>query len=75
MPKFWRIASVTPVFKKGKEDWGNYGPLSLTSVPGNVMEQLVLDIVSMQEEERKVVKSSQHGFTKGKPCLTKPVAF
>jgi len=39
----WRIASGTPVFKKGKkEDPGNYRLVRLTSVPGKVMEQLVL---------------------------------
>jgi len=35
MPKDWRKASVTAVFKKGKkEDLGNYRLVSLTSVPG-----------------------------------------
>ncbi|GAB0183470.1 mitochondrial enolase superfamily member 1 [Grus japonensis] len=35
VPEDWRKASVTPVFKKGKkEDLGNYGPVSLTSIPG-----------------------------------------
>ncbi len=47
MPEDWRIANVTPVFKKGKkEDPGNYRPVSLTSIPGKVMEQLVLDAIS-----------------------------
>jgi len=46
MPEDWRKANVTPVFKKGKkEDPGNYRPVSLTSIPGKMMEQLILDVI------------------------------
>jgi len=71
----WRKANVTPVFKKGKEeDPGNYRPVSLTSIPGKVMEQLILDVVSKQVEEKKVIRSSQHGLTKWKSRLTNLIA-
>ena len=72
VPEDWRIANVTPVFKKGKkEDLGNYRPVSLTSIPGKVMEHLVLDAMYRQLQEKKVIRSSQHGFTRGWSCSTK----
>ncbi|GAB0203674.1 mitochondrial enolase superfamily member 1 [Grus japonensis] len=76
MPEDWRKASVTPVFKKGKkEDLGNYRPVSLTSTPGKMMEQLIQGIINKHVEEKEVIGSGQHGFTKGKSCLTNPIAF
>ena len=76
VPKDWRRANVMPVFKKGKkEDPGNYRPVSLTSIPGKMMEQLILEVIIKQVMEKKVIRSSQHGFTKGKSCLTNLIAF
>ncbi|PKU36877.1 rna-directed dna polymerase from mobile element jockey- hypothetical protein [Limosa lapponica baueri] len=76
VPEDWRKDSVTPVFKKGKkEDPGNCRPVSLTSIPGKMMEELILGILSKHMEEKKAIRSSQHGFTKGKSCLTKLLAF
>jgi len=76
VPEDSRKANVIPIFKKGKkENPGNYRPVSLTSIPGKVMEQLILEVINKEVEEKKVIRSSQHGFTKGKSCLTFLIAF
>ncbi|CAM4602077.1 unnamed protein product [Lepidochelys olivacea] len=39
------------------------------------MEQVLKESILKQLEERKVIRNSQHGFTKGKSCLTNLIAF
>ena len=65
VPEDWKQAHGMTVFKKGKEDPGNYRPAILTSIPGKVMEQLILEVISKYMEEKKVIRSSQQGITKG----------
>ncbi|GAB0195344.1 mitochondrial enolase superfamily member 1 [Grus japonensis] len=40
-----------------------------------MMEQLILGVINKHVEEKEVIGSGQHGFTKGKSCLTNPIAF
>ena len=62
----WRKANVTSIFKKGKkENPGNYRLFSLSSVPGKVMEQLILETISRHIKDKKIITRSQFVFTKG----------
>ena len=65
VPEDWRVANVAPLFKKGsREELGNYRPVNLTSVVGKVFETLIKDWMRNHLNKYKLMKGSQHGFTK-----------
>ena len=78
VPEDWRLASVTPIYKKDcREHLGNYRPVSLTSVPGKIIcwEQIVLREITRHVQDKRGIRPSQHGFTKGRSCLTNLISF
>ncbi|KAK4827513.1 hypothetical protein QYF61_018839 [Mycteria americana] len=55
VPVDWRSANVMPIYKKGwKEDPGNYRPVSLTLVPGKVMEQIILSAITRHVQDNQM---------------------
>lgn len=44
-------------------------------MPGQITEQILLESMAKHTDDRKLVRDNQHGFTKGKSCLTNLVAF
>ena len=72
----WRAANITPLFKKGsREELRNYRPVSLTSVVRKVLETLIRGQMRNHLNKYKLIKGSQHGFTKGSSCLTNLLEF
>ncbi|KAK4810478.1 hypothetical protein QYF61_004258 [Mycteria americana] len=48
---------------------------SLTSVPGKLMEQIILSAITQHVENNQGIKPSQHVFRKGRSCLTNLISF
>ncbi|GAB0175493.1 mitochondrial enolase superfamily member 1 [Grus japonensis] len=76
VPVDWRLANVMPIYKKGqKEDPGNYRPVSLTLVLGQVMEQIILSAIMWNGQDNQVIRPSQHRFMKDRSCLTNLISY
>ncbi|XP_054370369.1 triadin isoform X2 [Molothrus ater] len=76
VPTDWKKGNIVPIFKKGdKGEPGNDRSVSLPSVSGKIMEQLLLETLLMHKENNEMIGNSQHGMTKEKSCLTNFLAF
>ena len=70
LPDIWKVASVTPIFKKGSpSDPANYRPISLTCVACKLLETGIKTNL-LNHLLRNVISSSQHGFLSRKSTTT-----
>ena len=71
VPEDWRSANITPIHKKGdRAEPSNYRPVSLTSQVCKVMETFIRDKIVDHLTENKLLSEAQHGFRRGRSCLT-----
>ena len=70
-PSEWKLAKVTPVFKKGmKDDLNNYRPISVISVVSKVFERLVYNQFYEYLNANQLLASCQSGFRSLHSTLT-----
>jgi len=76
VPPEWKLANVTPIYKKGnKSSPSNYRPVSLTVVPHKIFELILTDKIVEHLEKHELIRESQHGFVKKKSCLSNLLVF
>uniref|UniRef100_A0A8B9TYB9 Reverse transcriptase domain-containing protein n=1 Tax=Anas zonorhyncha TaxID=75864 RepID=A0A8B9TYB9_9AVES len=75
VPVDWQLANVMPIYKKDQRtELENYRPVSLTSVPGKLVEKL-FSVITWHLQSNQVIRPSQHGFMKHRSCLTNLNSF
>ena len=71
VPSDWRLASITPIFKKGdKSTPSNYRPVSVTSICSKMIEHIIFSQIMAHYDLNNVLHDSQHGFRPGRSCET-----
>jgi len=71
----WTLAYVPYSKNSKKEDPGNHRPASLTSVPDKIMEKIILGVTEKHLKDSAVIGHTQHGFMRGRSCLTNLISF
>ncbi|KAJ7426229.1 hypothetical protein WISP_17940 [Willisornis vidua] len=61
--------------KGNKEDPGNYRPVSLTSVPGKVMDKVILEGIEKHLKDSAIIGYSQYNFMREKSFLSNLIFF
>ena len=76
VPYDWKISNVCPIFKKGsRSKASNYRPVSLTSQMGKLLESVIRDAMVDHLESNGLIKDSQHGFRRGRSCLSNVLTY
>lgn len=64
----WKLVNIVPIFKKGKDDPGNYRPVSVTSTTS--IEKIIWGGIEKHLKDNVVISHNQYGFLRGKSCST-----
>lgn len=71
MPSKLKDAIISPIYKGGDRSQAkNYRPVALTSHLIKIFEKILRNHIITYLENHKLISSSQHGFCKGRSCLS-----
>lgn len=74
VPAEWRFSNMTLIYKKDQKDHlGNSRAVCLTSIPGNITEQVISSAIIQHTQDNPVIRTSE--FLKGRSSLTNLVSF
>ena len=76
VPNDWKIANVTPLFKKGDRlQTSNYRPISLTSIISNIFELNLCSNIMKHLETNGILHHLQCGFWHNRSCETQLISL
>ena len=65
-PSIWKVANVTPVFKKGDKQFiKNYRPISLLPIRGKILEKIIFNNLYSYLHTNNLLTKNQSGFRPG----------
>ena len=71
LPKEWKSAWITPVFKKGsRSDPANYRPVSLTCILCKLLEHVICTHIRGHLDKHGILTPANHGFRSRHSCET-----
>lgn len=76
IPEEWRESVVVPIFKGGSKLMPkNYRPVNLTITIMKIKEMIDRDAIVEHIERHELLRPSQHGFSRGRSCVTNLLEF
>ena len=75
VPKHYKFQYITPIHKKDSTAHAyNYRPIAITSHIIKIFERILKKHIVQYLEDNNIINEKQHGFRKGKSCLTQLLA-
>ena len=75
-PSIWKKANIVPIHKKGsRQNKGNYRPILVLPILGEIFEKVNFDAVYKHLCDLKLLTPSQSGFRPGDSTINQLLAF